>query len=145
MRAARLADIAGILQLEALFPSDRMSPRSVKRFIRSAGARVLVAESDGHLLGNLVLLLRSGSDTARIYSVIVSPEARGLGLGARLVRAAEARARSAKRRCMSLEVRADNRPARLLYEKLGYRVGKTLPAYYEDGADGQRLERELKG
>lgn len=143
VREARRTDAPAILQLETLFPTDRMSLRSIRRFIGSATARVLVAEQDARLLGNLVLLFRAHSAIARIYSVIVSPEARGLGLGARLVRAAEKNALAASRERMSLEVRADNLAARALYLKLGYSVAETLPAYYEDGADGQRLERVL--
>ncbi|MDP3209316.1 MAG: GNAT family N-acetyltransferase, partial [Rhodoglobus sp.] len=72
------------------------------------------------LLGNLVLLLRAHSRTARIYSVVVSPQARGLGIGNRLVEAAERAARAAGRESVSLEVRGDNAAARARYAKRGY-------------------------
>jgi [ribosomal protein S18]-alanine N-acetyltransferase len=143
VRAAIPADAPAMLLLEALFPSDRMSARSIRRFIAAPGARVFVAVRGRAVLGNLVLLLRAGSRSARIYSVVVSPSARGLGIGDRLVEAGERAARAAGRQAVSLEVRADNPAARRLYAKRGYVEVRRLPGYYDDGADGLRLERAL--
>lgn len=143
IRRATLADTAGVLALEALFPSDRMSARSIRRFIRSPGARVWVAVRDAQVLGNLVMLMRANSRRARIYSVVVGPQARGLGIGNRLVDAAESAAREAGRTSMSLEVRADNDAARALYARRGYAEVMPLPGYYDDGGDGLRLNKSL--
>lgn len=144
VRVATPADEPAMLALEAQFPSDRMSARSIRRFINSPTARVLVAVGADALLGNLVLLLRSNSRKARIYSVVVSPEARGLGIGSRLVEAAEKWARDQECEAMKLEVRADNVAARAFYAKRGYTEAQALPAFYDDGADGLRLERRLR-
>ncbi|MCC2655506.1 MAG: family N-acetyltransferase [Panacagrimonas sp.] len=143
VRAATLADTPAMLALETLFPSDRMSARSVRRFIASPGARVFVAVRNREVIGNLVLLLRTGSSAARIYSVVVSPDARGLGLGHRLVDAAEREARALGRDRVTLEVRADNAAARALYARRGYVVERELPGFYDDGADGLRLALRL--
>lgn len=143
-RPAKPADVPAMLALEALFPSDRMSARSIRRFIESSTARVSVAIGGDELLGNLVLLLRSNSRKARIYSVVVSPQARGLGIGSRLVDAAERTAKREGREAVSLEVRADNTAARALYAKRGYVESQRLHAYYDDGTDGFRLTRSLR-
>ena len=143
VRIATLADVVDILRLEALFPSDRMSARSIRRFIASPNARVFVAMRGTELLGNLVLLLRARSTKARIYSVVVSPQARGLGIGNQLVEAAERAAKREGRDAVSLEVRTDNTAARALYAKRGYIEAQRLPGYYDDGADGSRLSRSL--
>lgn len=143
VRAARSGDAAAMLALEALFPSDRMSARSIRRFIASTRAKVFVAVRGTEVLGNLVLLLRADSRRARIYSVVVSPQARGLGIGNRLVDAAERAAKREGRESVSLEVRADNTAARALYAKRGYRQAEALAGYYNDGADGIRLVRAL--
>lgn len=143
LRAATMADIDDLLQLESLFPSDQISRRSFRRFIGSDGARVILAMHQDRVVGNLILLLRSHSGTARIYSMIVDPEVRGLGLGAALVEAGMSEARKAGRSILSLEVRADNTAARALYEKLGFRTVRALPGFYDDGADGLRMERTL--
>lgn len=139
VRAAKPGDAPAMLALESLFPSDRMSARSIRRFIASPSARVFVAVRGAELLGDLVLLLRANSRNARIYSVVVNPQARGLGIGNRLVEAAERAARREGRAAVSLEVRTDNVAARALYAKRGYVETHTLPAYYDDGADGLRL------
>lgn len=143
IRPARMPDLDELLALEALFPSDRMSRRSLRRFIESPRANVLVAENQGRVLGNLVLLTRKDSRTARIYSVIVDPQSRGLGLGRRLVERAIRVARDADRNWLSLEVRADNNAARALYARLGFVLAAALPGYYDDGADGIRLTLDL--
>ncbi|HZR34302.1 MAG TPA: GNAT family N-acetyltransferase [Nevskia sp.] len=139
VRPAHHQDDAAILTLEELFPSDRMSLRSVRHFLRSPSARAWVAELQGAVVGNLILLTRKNSGTARIYSVVVAPPARGRRFAERLVRAAETEARRLGLRRIKLEVRVDNAAARALYAKLGYREDKKLPGYYEDGADGLRL------
>ena len=143
IRPARRADAGAILALERQFPSDRMSARSVRRFIAVPSARVWVAVRANEVLGNLVLLMRANSRAARIYSVVVDPQARGLGLGHRLVEAAERHAASAGRERVTLEVRADNAAARRLYDTRGYAIECQLPAFYDDGADGLRLALRL--
>ncbi|WP_428311257.1 GNAT family N-acetyltransferase [Hydrocarboniphaga sp.] len=143
LRRATLADIDALLELEALFPGDQMSRRSLRAFIANPRADFLVAEIRGELLGNLLLLSRAGRRSARIYSVIVDPASRGLGIAQELVTAAEAAARQRRCTTVTLEVRADNAAARGLYRKLGYITDHHLPAYYDDGADGLRLSHDL--
>ena len=139
IRTARAEDAAGILALEAAFPTDRMSARSVRRFI-AAGA-VVVAVCGRAIVGALVLLLRRNSRWARIYSVAVDPVWRGRGIGRRLVTGAATRARAAGCQGIGLEVRADNDAARALYAALGYHEVAQLPSYYEDGEPGIRLRK----
>jgi ribosomal-protein-alanine N-acetyltransferase len=144
IRAARFDDIPALLALEALFPSDRLSRRSLRRFIANSRAAFLVAEHEGRIRGNLLLLTRRDQPAkARIYSVIVDPAARGLGLAQQLVHAAERAALQRGCTTVTLEVRADNRAALSLYRKLGYAVERELPGYYDDGADGLRLAHAL--
>lgn len=144
LRQATHADAAAIVALEEHFPSDRISPRSVRGFLRSASAQVWVAAERGEVLACLILLTRSNSRVARIYSVVVSASVRGRGLGARLVSLAEQWARKRGSVCISLEVREDNAPARALYAKLGYSEHAMLPGYYDDGAPGLRLRKPLR-
>jgi ribosomal-protein-alanine N-acetyltransferase len=128
-----------------------MSARSVRALLKSPSALVLVAapspesrvRSPG-LFGALIVLTRRNSRIARIYSVVVSADARGQGLGRRLVEHSE-RA-MAKRGCeaLSLEVREDNAAARALYARMGYCLAERLTGYYEDGGHGLRLRRPLK-
>ncbi len=143
IRRAASADLDGILDLERLFPGDRMSRAALRRFLRSDRAAIWVAVWRGCITGALVMLTRQGSRWARVYSLVVDPVVRGRGLGQRLVRTAEREA--GKRGCtgMSLEVRTDNGPARALYARLGYREVATLPTYYDDNAPGVRLRKRF--
>lgn len=141
IRRAQSSDAAAIVALERLFPGDRMSAASVRRLLRVATAEVWVAAREARLVGALVLLFRKNSARARIYSLVVAPEARGTGLGARLIQRAEHSARVRNCQGMTLEVRQENAAARHLYRKLGYDERRVLPDYYDDGAIGLRLER----
>ncbi len=145
VRRARSADLDGILNLERLFPGDRMSRAALRRFLQNERAAIWVAVWRGGLVAALVMLTRQGSRWARIYSLVVDPVVRGRGLGLRLVRTAEREAR--RRGCigMSLEVRTDNGPARALYTRLGYLEAAALPAYYDDNAPGVRLRKRFMG
>lgn len=143
IRLATLEDVGELLRLEALFPSDRMDLRAVRRFIRTPSARFWVATSGQRLAGNLLMLIRHNSRSARIYSVIVDPDARGLGLGGKLVDVAEQEAQRLGRRTISLEVREDNVAALALYTRRGYQTLQKLPRFYDDDADGLRLIKPL--
>ncbi|WP_428381156.1 GNAT family N-acetyltransferase [Nevskia ramosa] len=144
IRRGSLADVEAVLALEALFPSDRMSRRSVRRFLSVPSAQLLIAEdTNADVVGNLVWLRRKGGHAARIYSVVVAPAARGQRWGERLVAAMETAAAASGCARATLEVRADNIAARALYAKLGYREVQTLPGYYDDGSDGLRLSKTL--
>ncbi|MDE2149517.1 MAG: GNAT family N-acetyltransferase [Gammaproteobacteria bacterium] len=145
LRRAHPRDAAELLALERHFPGDRLSPRAARRLLRSPSARIWLAEVDGRALAALVLLLRRGSGVARVYSLVVAPAVRGLGLARRLVALAEAEALRRGCTSMSLEVRADNAPARALYARLGYAEHARLPGYYEEGGDGLRLRKPLAG
>lgn len=145
VRRARSADLQALLHLEALFPSDAMSRRSLRRFIDNSSAVFLVAVdgADGPIVGNLLLLTRRDRDSARLYSIVVDLAARGRGIAQQLIEAAHRQARQRGCRRVVLEVRCDNAAALALYQRLGYRAVEMLPAYYEDGADGTRLAVDL--
>src|SRR5689334_6618084 len=118
--------------MEKHFPSDRLSDRAIRRFLRAPSARVLVAQDARQLLGNLVLLTRRGSRVARVYSLVVDHPGRGRGIAKRLVGEAEAAARAAGCEAISLEVREDNTAARSLYRRLGYAETARLAGFYDD-------------
>ncbi|NGN40690.1 GNAT family N-acetyltransferase [Mesorhizobium sp. CGMCC 1.15528] len=143
IRPARASDIGALVALEnAVFETDRMSRNAFRRMIVSKSASILIAERDGLLAGHCVVLLRAGSNKARLYSLAVAPNSGG-GLGRALLEAAENAAAAKRRKAMRLEVREDNLRAIDLYEKNGYRQIGHKPAYYADGADALRYEKPL--
>ncbi len=144
LRRATLDDLPDLLALEALFPGDRLSRRSLRRLLASPQtALCLVADDLGVLAGYGLVLLRRNSDVARLYSLVVRPELRGQGVGFRLVTSAMVAATELGRRRLRLEVRADNPPAIELYRRMGFRQVARIPEYYGDGETAIRFETQL--
>jgi len=143
-RVALPDDVPGLAALELrCFAGDRLSARQYRHHVRSPSAAVLLVPGGRGPLGCAVLFFRRGTAVARLYSIAVDPEARGRGIGATLLRAAEAAARARGASVLRLEVRKDNAVALRLYGGSGYqRIGERA-GYYEDGADAWRYERAL--
>ncbi len=143
-RLAVTADIDNLVKLEnRCFSEDRISRRSFRRFIEMPRDRVVVAFEDDQILGYSLVLMNAATRLARIYSIAVSPQARGRGLGEQLVRQSEQHAVEAGRIVMRLEVREDNAGAIALYRRLGYRVFGNYRDYYEDHGNALRFERRI--
>ncbi|MGN2253295.1 GNAT family N-acetyltransferase [Frateuria sp. GZRe12] len=145
VRRATPADLDALVALELrAFSGDRMSRAQYRRHLASPRAAVLVADVPGEgLLGSALVFFREGSTRARLYSIATAPQARGRGIGARLLAAAEEAARAGGCRAVRLEVRVDNTSAMAMYERAGYRRIGRYAAYYEDGADAWRYEKSV--
>jgi ribosomal protein S18 acetylase RimI-like enzyme len=144
IRRATRADVAAMARLEEVsFPGDRLSRRSLRHLVTAGHAICLVAEVDGAVAGDAIVLLRRGSRRGRLYSLAVDPGRRGAGLGSALLAAAEDGTLQADRDTLYLEVRDDNAAARRRYDAAGYRETARLETFYEDGATALRMEKRL--
>lgn len=144
IRAATAADLDAILALEQRsFDRDAQTRRSLRYLLTRANAVNIAAERNGRLAGYLTLLLRRGARAARVYSIAVDAAARGQGLAAQLLSAAESHAIQRGCNRMVCEVRASNRASLALFTSHGYQRKRDLPAYYPGGEDGVRLEKRL--
>jgi len=146
LRDATSADLDGLVELEAVcFDSDRLSRRSFRKLIDSPTAACRVATAAGRNVGYALLLFRSGTGLARLYSIAVHPAQHGTGVGALLLKDSEGLAFDRDRVILRLEVREDNAEAIRLYERRGYRrIGRYLN-YYADRTDALRFEKRLRG
>ncbi|MDH1010156.1 GNAT family N-acetyltransferase [Pseudomonas nicosulfuronedens] len=143
-RLAASDDLPRLSRLEEeCFDQDRISARSFRRLIGAASAILLVAQREDELLGYALMLLRRGSDIARLYSLAVSRQGRGQGLGGALLERCEQWARERGCQRLRLEVRLDNASAIGLYERSGYLRFARSPGFYEDGSDAWRYEKTL--
>jgi ribosomal protein S18 acetylase RimI-like enzyme len=147
IRKARPADFAQLMELETgSFNCERLSPRRMRHWIGAPNGILLVAvpaDDTGLVLGYGLAFTRSDSTVARAYSLAISPEARGKGLGRLLM---EGMAKAGKRKgctAVRLEVAKSNKIAIALYEKLNYSTFMSLPQYYEDGQDAWRMQKPL--
>lgn len=96
-----------------------------------------IAELDGERVG-AVFVVRQSRTVARLRMLILSPQARGLGLGARLTDECIAFARAKGYRKMVLWTNSCLTAARAIYTKRGFRLTKSEP--YE--GFGQQLVGE---
>ncbi|TMJ68026.1 MAG: GNAT family N-acetyltransferase, partial [Alphaproteobacteria bacterium] len=143
VRRAERADLDALMDLEhRVFATDRLSRRSLRQFLKSPSAEVMVAE-DNRLAGTAIVLFRSCSLLARLYSLAVAPHMSGRGVGPMLLEAAEAAALARDCRAIRLEVHVSNHPAISRYRKSGYREFGRIRGYYEDGGDALRFEKRL--
>ncbi len=69
-------------------------------------------------------------DEADVMNVAVDPAYRRLGVASVLVNALIEALSRRQVRCLTLEVRASNEPAKALYEKLGFDLAGRRPNYY---------------
>lgn len=145
IRRARESDLDALVELERRgFSGDRMRRRQFLHHLRSNNAAVLIARDGAHILGNAIVLFRRNSGLARLYSLVIAPEARGLGLGRRLLARAEREAKTRQCLSMHLEVRTDNPTAINLYESTGYKRFGQRKEYYEDRTDAWRYEKKFR-
>jgi len=143
IRAAKARDIDALVELESrVFATDRLSRRSLRRFLTSESAAFMVAERDG-LAGTAIVLFRPGSTVARLYSIAVAPHMSGKGVASLLLKAVERVAR--RRGCDSirLEVHETNHAAIARYRKQGYQEFGRHRRYYDDGGDALRFHKNL--
>jgi GNAT superfamily N-acetyltransferase len=97
-----------------------------------------IAEVDGKIAG-FVFLMKETRAVARLRLFLVEPEARGLGIGSRLVKACVRFARRAGYRKITLSTVSLLAAARHIYEKEGFRLIETRP----EKAFGRGLTEEI--
>lgn len=125
-------------QESALFGSESFPlSRRALRYHLKKGTPIWGAFHEGQLVGYIMLFVYKKS--ARIYSLGVHKDARGLGMGQALIKAVFAFTRQKSLARLTLEVRSDNQKAIKLYERMGFVLKKVVPCYYPDGTDALRM------
>ena len=144
VRPARPADLSALAGLEnAAFATDRISPRGFRRFLTSPNAALIVCETGGDVVGYALVLFRTKSPIARLYSIAVAAAIAGRGIGAALLLAAEAAAQERGSFQMRLEVQEKNARAISRYRKSGYSEFGRRARYYDDGGNALRFDKRL--
>ncbi len=147
LRNATTEDLAAIMALErASFPTDAWSEHVMSAELASPHGQYLIAEEGGRVIGYGGVRALSGSSDADIQTIAIAEDARGGGRGRTLLEALLLLARQRGAREMFLDVRADNLPARRLYDSEGFREIGRRPGYYQpDDVDAVVMRLDLLG
>jgi ribosomal protein S18 acetylase RimI-like enzyme len=144
IRAATEQDLDSLEIIESrCFSGDKLSRRSFKSLIKPGPHATSVLHCGGLLAGYSIVLFRTGTSLARLYSIALDPDFRGRGLAQQLIAHVEAQARARDCLFIRLEVRDDNPAAIAVYKKLGYQAFDSIAEYYEDGCYALRFEKPL--
>jgi ribosomal protein S18 acetylase RimI-like enzyme len=144
VRTATVKDLDAFVRLEkAGFTSDQFDREQLRYLLDEANATGLIIEQAGQSCGAAIMAWRKNSQVGRLYSIVIDPIFQGRGLGRKLLQACEDMALARGCEHLSLEVRADNRRAIIMYRHHGYQMTQLLPGYYADGTDGLRMVKPL--
>jgi ribosomal protein S18 acetylase RimI-like enzyme len=134
-------------------PGIAYSRRELSYYVRMPRAFTIVAES--HPLNADELLQKTGGVAGfivahpspkrigHIITIDVLPAAQRLGVGSRLLAAAESRLREHKCHTAYLETAVDNVAALAFYKRHNYFLQKTIPSYYSNGVDACMMQKDL--
>jgi ribosomal-protein-alanine N-acetyltransferase len=143
-------------------PGIAYSRLELAAYIRGRGSFTLIAEPSGGETSSLGRQTRQGlgdeplsgvlgfivaeanrHKVGHILTIDVPPSIRRLGVGSKLLAAAEERLRGENCNSVVLETAVDNSAALAFYKRNRYDIVKTIPRYYPNGVDAFVLERRL--
>lgn len=142
LRPAGIRDVNGVTALEETFEAkERWSESAWASEIEAGNRRVTVAVAGERVVGVVAVQIIGG--VADLNRIIVVPDAREQGLGARLLAAGIEAADAERADEMLLEVRHDNQPALALYRRAGFIEIARRAGYYGAGVDAVVLRLDL--
>lgn len=145
IRPAQLTDLEELVALEnSSFDTDRLSRRSFKHWITTDHRALLVAEIGSSIVGYILIIYHPGTRLARIYSIAVASQLRGMGIAKILMTSGEEAANEDGRLYLRLEVSVDNIAAIKLYESLGFQKFGVYRDYYQNHKDALRYQKRIR-
>ena len=150
LRDFREADFERLWRIDqACFaPGIAYSRRELMSYVRLSQSTTLVAEATSggeetpDILGYIIAHAGAKS-VGHIITIDVLPSAQRVGVGSKLLSAAEIRLLGKKCTISYLETAVDNLPALAFYKRHNYFLLKTLPRYYSNGVDAFVLQKDL--
>ena len=142
---AELRDLDELHVLEELaFARESFSKKQLRYLLTKAKGDYQIIRVEGELAASLILLKKKNSFYLRIYSILVSPKFRGLGLAKQLLNYAEKQVVGSKLKGLSLEVSEKNTAAVKLYLSSGFQTVSEKIGYYKDGSKALVMRKEVQ-
>jgi len=137
--------------LDAMFRLDetcfeepfRFTHEAMQRFAESRKARVVIAESDGKLVGFAILHVEGR--VGYVVTLDVAENFRRQGLGMRLMQAMDEQAVESSCAVIGLHVYVGNEGAIRFYERAGYKRAGNVRGFYGEGLDAWSYRKSLTG
>ena len=146
VRPVRPCDIERILEIEAAsFGSDAYDRNLFAEYTRKCGSLFLVALRGTKVVAYSITGISPNrvGQAAELVSVAVDPAYTGKGAASALMDSTLRRLRRRGVTRLRLMVKITNRRALAFYEKYEFRKIRRVARYYEDGADGLSLSKDL--
>jgi ribosomal-protein-alanine N-acetyltransferase len=146
VRLVRQRDLDPILDIEAAsFGADAYDRNLFAKYTRKCGGLFLVAGLGAKVCAYSITAISSGrfGSRAELVSMAVAPASRRQGAASALMDSTVRRLRRRGVTRLGLMVKVTNHRARHFYEKYGFRRLRRVAGYYEDGADGLLLAKDL--
>ena len=90
IRKALSSDLNALIDVEnACFNNDKLSPRSLKRWLSAKHGILLVAQNGEQVCGYGLVWCHKGTRLARLYSLAVKPTMQGKGIAKALLTSLE--------------------------------------------------------
>jgi ribosomal-protein-alanine N-acetyltransferase len=144
IRRARTPDLDRVLTIErASFGAEAYDRNLFAEFLAAPHALFLLAERRGLTAGYVIAALRPSGGSAELVSIAIHPRARRMGAASILLASAIRRLKRRRVERLTLMVKTGNGAARAFYARFGFRPVRRVPGYYEDGADGLAMRKDL--
>lgn len=124
-------------------PGIAYSRFELKVYLRRRTSFSLIAELDSGSIAGFIVAETGRRRAGHIITIDVLPGARRLGIGSKLLQAAEGRLWAAGSERVELETAVDNASAIAFYKRHGYFLVKTIPRYYSIGVDALVMGKDL--
>ena len=132
--------VAQVAELEKICFSDPWSEKSVAYELTNPLSCWLVAEEDSKVAGYIGS--QTVMDESDMMNVAVHPDYRRQGIAEELVTELVEALKKRGSRCLTLEVRASNEPAKALYAKLGFEQVGLRKNYYRNPKEDALILRK---
>ena len=146
VRLVRHRDLDPILGIDAAsFGADAYDRNLFAEYAHKCGDLFLVAELGTKVCAYSITAISPGrlGNRAELVSMAVAPVFRRQGAASALMDSTVRRLRRRGVTRLGLIVKVTNQRARDFYSKYGFRKLRRVAGYYEDGADGLSLAKDL--